>query len=88
MTTYNHSPWSSSDYVLGYLSNLIIQDIETLEECSRRVARLVYAGGLEFFKGWDALWLSAVAGGMPQLQAQQIIGEVFATVRQGNEVAA
>jgi|GEM_PF-3400216 len=87
MRTYNESAWTSS-YLLGYSTTVIEQDPGTLEHWAQKVARVVYSGGIEFFVAWDALWLAAVAGGVPHLVAQQRIGEVFASARQGQEVAA
>jgi hypothetical protein len=81
MNTYNESPRASSSYLLGYASGAIQQDPETLEHWATKTARLVFVGGLEFFQAWDALWLAAVAGGLPHLVAQQRIGEAFAHAR-------
>jgi hypothetical protein len=88
MKTYNESQWASSSYLLEYAADAIQQDTDTLEQWATRTARLVYAGGLEFFEAWDHLWFAAITGGLEQLVAQQRIGEAFASARQGVEVAA
>jgi len=81
MHTSHNSPWRSSIYFIGYAAGVIQQDPDTLEHWATKAARLVYAGGLEFFEAWDQLWLAAIAGGVEQLKAQQLIGEAFANAR-------
>jgi hypothetical protein len=81
MKTYDNSRWASSSYLLDYAAEAIQQDPDTLEHWATKAARLVYSGGLEFFEAWDALWLAGVAAGLPHLNAQQRIGEVFAHAR-------
>ena len=88
MERYDTSPWASSDYILGYASGRISEDPETLEHWATRIARLVYAGAVDFFVGWDCLWWAAVRAGVPQIEAQRRIGEVFASARQGEEPGA
>jgi hypothetical protein len=83
----NTTPASSDELLLVYAADQIQKNPEptTLKLWARIVARRVYDGGLDFFRAWDAVWNAAVSAGMAQLVAQKLIGESFATAKEGVE---
>ena len=79
---YTETPEASSgERALREAVKQVQESPETLKAWARIIARYVYSGALDSGEAWDALFLAATFGGLEQLQAQQLIGEGFATAR-------